>query len=260
MTERRLGSSAGECERDEIPQAAEDIRWEAFWELLDLAAAECGLSVSGLAKAAGLDATALNPSKRFAPDGRRRWLRMDTVFRLLDIAEISLARFAEAMEQGAARGNVKPGAQTALPEYALLRATSFSHLAVTGLFDRAFLPAGRPRGSVVARRRLDASASPWGEIAAPITGCGPHDYAVRLNTVDYEPVFRDSSLLVIAPDAALHSGDRALLHGEGVVPRIVRIQILSADEATVVSLIGDVSETIDLSQRLVLHRIVAATL
>ncbi|MBO1360946.1 hypothetical protein J2D73_14240 [Acetobacter sacchari] len=260
MTERRLGRSAGGDERDETPRADEDVRWQAFWELLDLAAAERGLSVSGLAKAAGLDSTALNPSKRFAPDGRRRWLRMDTVFRLLDIAEISLARFAEAMEQGAARGNVKPGVQTALPEYALLRATSFSHLAVTGLFDRAFLPVGRPRGNVVARRRHDASAYPWGEIAAPITGCGPHDYAVRLDTADYEPVFRDNSLLVMAPDAALHSGDRALLHGEGLVPRIVRIQILNADTATVVSSIGDVAETVDLSLRLVLHRIVAATL
>ena len=41
-----------------------------IWTALDMLAMQHGLSASGLAKAAGLDPTSFNKSKRFTPAGR----------------------------------------------------------------------------------------------------------------------------------------------------------------------------------------------
>ena len=49
---------------------------ESVWAAIDQLAARHGLSPSGLAKKAGLDPTAFNPSKRHGSDGRpRAWYR-----------------------------------------------------------------------------------------------------------------------------------------------------------------------------------------
>ena len=44
-----------------------------LWAAIDAIAEAQGLSVSALAKKAGLDASALNHSKRVSPDGHLRW-------------------------------------------------------------------------------------------------------------------------------------------------------------------------------------------
>ncbi|MEM6671011.1 MAG: helix-turn-helix transcriptional regulator [Pseudomonadota bacterium] len=54
-----------------------------LWQALDLLAAENGLSPSGLAKSAGLDATAFNPSKRVTRDGRLRWPGAETLVKVM---------------------------------------------------------------------------------------------------------------------------------------------------------------------------------
>lgn len=68
-----------------------------IWRALDRLAAANGLSPSGLAKSAGLDATAFNPSKRVTRDGRLRWPGAETLAkvmaatgaRLTDIAQLA---------------------------------------------------------------------------------------------------------------------------------------------------------------------------
>lgn len=52
------------------------MKYEQVWEAVDKLANINGLSPSGLAKKAGLDATTFNKSKRTRPDGKkggRRW-------------------------------------------------------------------------------------------------------------------------------------------------------------------------------------------
>ena len=44
-----------------------------IWTAIDALARRYGLSPSGLARRAGLDATAFNPSKRMTTEGRPRW-------------------------------------------------------------------------------------------------------------------------------------------------------------------------------------------
>src|SRR5215217_7288794 len=70
------------------------MRHDDIWRAIDALAAEHGLSASGLARRAGLDATAFNPSKRIGGDGRARWPStesMEPVFRDGDIVVVSPA-------------------------------------------------------------------------------------------------------------------------------------------------------------------------
>ena len=64
-----------------------------IWTALDALAARRGLSASGLAKAAGLDATSFNPSKR-GNEGRPRWPSTESLMRVLQATSLSLGEFA----------------------------------------------------------------------------------------------------------------------------------------------------------------------
>jgi len=65
-----------------------------IWRALDTLAAESGLSASGLAKRAGLDATTFNPSKRVMPDGRARWPSTESLAKALGAVGAGLDSFA----------------------------------------------------------------------------------------------------------------------------------------------------------------------
>lgn len=54
------------------------------WRALDDLAERQGLSTSGLAKLAGLDATSFNPSKRITRDGRLRWPSVETLTKVAE--------------------------------------------------------------------------------------------------------------------------------------------------------------------------------
>src|SRR3979409_2600001 len=51
----------------------EMLTHDQIWGAMDRLAERSGLSPSGLAKAAGLDPTSFNKSKRITPEGRERW-------------------------------------------------------------------------------------------------------------------------------------------------------------------------------------------
>src|SRR5215210_98812 len=69
------------------------------WTAVDTLAARHGYSPSGLAKAAGLDATAFNPSKRSNPDsGRERWPNMNSIAKVLAVTSTTFVAFAEMVE------------------------------------------------------------------------------------------------------------------------------------------------------------------
>lgn len=65
------------------------------WRAFDRLAVENNLSVSGLARLSGLDATTFNKSKRVFPSGKERWPSMCTVAKVLNSLHMSLADFAE---------------------------------------------------------------------------------------------------------------------------------------------------------------------
>ncbi|WP_414476237.1 hypothetical protein [Microvirga sp. M2] len=65
-----------------------------LWDVIDLVAQQRGMSVSGLARKAGLDPTAFNKSKRVSPDGRDRWPSTETLAKILSCTEMDLSAFA----------------------------------------------------------------------------------------------------------------------------------------------------------------------
>ena len=69
-----------------------------IWAAIDAIAEARGLSVSALAKKAGLDASALNLSKRVSPDGHMRWPSTETLSRILAAADMDLRALADIVD------------------------------------------------------------------------------------------------------------------------------------------------------------------
>ncbi|MDE7546414.1 helix-turn-helix transcriptional regulator [Acetobacter fabarum] len=168
-----------------------------FWHTLDMLARERGFTPSALARAAGLDATALNPSRRVGAGGATRWPSLPTLLRVLDVLQVPLAVFARSV--------AGEGLHPAMPDegVGLLHTLAYSMLDQKGVFDQH----GLPCGPVWARE-----ASPgqwWGE---------PDAYVVRVDTDGMEPVVRDGGAVVVVPSLPLREGDRVLMHGPGREP------------------------------------------
>jgi phage repressor protein C with HTH and peptisase S24 domain len=69
------------------------------WAALDALAERFGLSASGLAKVAGLDATSFNPSKRVSSNGRQRWPSTETVAKVLAATGTTFEMFTELLNE-----------------------------------------------------------------------------------------------------------------------------------------------------------------
>ncbi|MGN0929265.1 MAG: hypothetical protein ACI4N3_01345 [Alphaproteobacteria bacterium] len=70
---------------------------KSLWNVIDKIAYINGISVSLLAKNAGLDGTAFNKSKRFYLSGKCRWLSMRTISKILEVSDMELGDFCEYM-------------------------------------------------------------------------------------------------------------------------------------------------------------------
>jgi phage repressor protein C with HTH and peptisase S24 domain len=102
-----------------------------LWKAVDNLARREGLSPSGLARRAGLDATSFNPSKRFGAGDppRPRWPSTESVTLILQATGVSLADFAALADDA-------PQTASTVPLLGLARAGQ------DGFFDDAGLPAG----------------------------------------------------------------------------------------------------------------------
>ena len=102
-----------------------------LWKALDALARREGLSASGLALRAGLDATSFNPSKRFGSGDppRPRWPSTESLTRILEATRLSLGEFADLADDAVQ-------AATTIPLLGLAQAGA------DGFFDDAGLPTG----------------------------------------------------------------------------------------------------------------------
>jgi phage repressor protein C with HTH and peptisase S24 domain len=71
---------------------------QQIWAAIDALADQRGWSVGRLAVKAGLDATALNPSKRVGIGAKPRWPSTETLCKLLSASDTSFSRFAEMVD------------------------------------------------------------------------------------------------------------------------------------------------------------------
>lgn len=102
-----------------------------LWRAIDALARRQGLTPSGLARLAGLDATSFNPSKRQNPGDppRLRWPSTESLTRILDVTGVTLGDFAALADEA-------PTVRSSVPMLGLAQAGS------DGFFDDAGLPAG----------------------------------------------------------------------------------------------------------------------
>ncbi len=176
------------------------MKHDDIWRALDTLAAEYGLSASGLAKKAGLDATTFNPSKRRMPDGRARWPSTESLAKVLDATGASLELFTSLVTGSATVTTARPPRR--IPLLGMAQAGG------NGFFDDAGFPVG---GS-------------WDEVSLPEIG-DPHAYALEIAGDSMEPVFRDGDMVVISPAAPIRRGDRVVLRtvaGEVMAKQLAR--------------------------------------
>ena len=74
------------------------LKNESLWKAIDRLARTNHFSCSGMARAAGLDPTTFNRSKRASKYGQPRWLSMETIAKILYVTHTSFAQFAEYLD------------------------------------------------------------------------------------------------------------------------------------------------------------------
>jgi phage repressor protein C with HTH and peptisase S24 domain len=152
-----------------------------IWAALDRLAARSGLSASGLAKKAGLDPTTFNKSKRVTPDGRERWPSTESLAKSLAATGTSLGTFVHLIDDGAG------------PAIPVLPSIRFEEAAANGYFNDHGIPTGQG----------------WGESPFPSL-TGDKAYALEIAGDHMAPVYRDGTILIVLPAAAIRKGDRVV--------------------------------------------------
>jgi phage repressor protein C with HTH and peptisase S24 domain len=169
-----------------------------IWSAIDALARSRHMSASGLAKAAGLDPTSFNKSKRISGDTppRPRWPSTESVAKVLAATGASFAEFAQLAEPAEQRGR-------AVPLIGLAQAGA------QGFFDDAGYPAGHG----------------WDEVELPTFG-REGAYALEISGDSMAPVYRDGDIIVVAPDMEPRRGDRVVVKtkdGEVMAKELARL-------------------------------------
>lgn len=159
---------------------------EELWQAIDRLAQMKGLSASGLAKKANLDATTFNPSKRIGLNAKKRWPSTESLSKILQATDMSMEDFVALLD---GNFNLKGDAK---PQRMMLG--SLSSLELDSMFDAAGFPVGEQWDSY----RFEGLGDALG-------------YFVEVSNYDYEPVFRDGAMLFIAPQEKIQRRDRMLM-------------------------------------------------
>ncbi|MCB1478926.1 MAG: helix-turn-helix transcriptional regulator [Tepidamorphaceae bacterium] len=160
---------------------------EQVWAAIDGLAARNGFSASGLAKAAGLDPTTFNKSKRFSADGRPRWPNTESIARILDATGATMGDFMSLVATSAAHaGRFAP--QKPIPLIGLAEAGS------QGFFDDGGFPVG----------------TGWEEVSLPAVG-DEHAYALKVSGDSMLPLYRSGDVIIVSPGERIRPGDRVVV-------------------------------------------------
>ncbi len=153
------------------------VQHSQIWRAIDSLAERRGLTPSGLARAAGLDPTTFNRSKRVAPDGRPRWPSTESLARALEATGVSMEDFAASTST----------ARRTIPIVGLARAGA------DGFFDEAGFP-----------------ASPAETVRFPDVE-GDSVYALEVTGDSMAPLYREGDIVVVRPGVAVRRGDRVVV-------------------------------------------------
>lgn len=156
---------------------------EGIWAAVDALAARHEMSASGLAKAAGLDPTTFNKSKRMSREGKPRWPSTESIAKILSATNSNLSDFVNLLDQSGSSGR---SAQR-LPVLPLHAVTENGH----------FNEAGQPIGAA------------WDEVVFP--DMQDNDaFALEVQEDEYAPIYKDGDILILSPQAEIRRGDRVV--------------------------------------------------
>jgi phage repressor protein C with HTH and peptisase S24 domain len=175
---------------------------ERVWAAIDALAERHSLSVSGLAKRAGLDSTAFNKSKRQSTDGRLRWPSTESLAKIIEATGASLDEFL-ALVEGSAAARPPEGrpARRSFARTVSVPLLGFARAGTGGFFEDA----GFPEGQGLDLIELPAQA-------------GENSYALKVRGDSMLPLYRDGDVLIVQPDASVRKGDRVVVRtGAGEV-------------------------------------------
>ena len=170
-----------------------------IWNAIDALARRYGLSPSGLAKRAGLDATAFNRSKRVTAEGRARWPTTESLAKVLAATGASFEEFVELLD-GEGPSLRKPAQP--IPLIGLTQAGG------GGFFDDGGFPVG----------------GGWDQIRFPRVE-DDNAYALEVTGDSMEPLYREGDILIVSPNSAARKGDRVVVRttdGEVMAKVLVR--------------------------------------
>jgi phage repressor protein C with HTH and peptisase S24 domain len=156
---------------------------ERVWAAIDALASRHGMTASGLARKAGLDATSFNKSKRISPEGRERWPSTESISKILRATGATLEDFLRLVE----------------PSGSLRR----SMIPMIGLTDAS-------SGKILTEEGAPAGGPGWDELEFPDFG-QEKVFALEVTGDSMAPLYRDGDVLIVSPTAAPRKGDRVVV-------------------------------------------------
>lgn len=153
------------------------MQHDDLWRAIDALATRHNLTPSGLAKAAGLDPTTFNRSKRFSSDGRARWPSTESLARALEACGASLDDLAV----------LASSSPRTIPIVGMARAGA------NGFFDDSGFPVGADE--TVRFPNVEADRV----------------YALEISGDSMAPLYREGDVVVVQPGASVRRGDRVVV-------------------------------------------------
>lgn len=160
------------------------MKYEQVWNAVDKLAKSKGLSPSGLAKLAGLDATTFNKSKRLRPDGNKRWPSLESINKILEVCNLS---FDDFYNLGEISCDNNDDTQNLIPFIKLSQLNSKNNFS---------------------DKNIDTST--WKKIIFP--DAKDVLYAIEMDSNKYHPIFRDGTVILASVNSDIRKGDRVVVY------------------------------------------------
>ncbi|MDD9910099.1 MAG: helix-turn-helix transcriptional regulator [Ahrensia sp.] len=168
-----------------------------LWQAIDALAQQNDMSVSRLARNAGLDPTTFNKSKRTSSDGRPRWPSTESLAKIMQTTGTTMDEFTGLMDAKTASmpsgfREADEQAQFAMPQAIPL--LGLAQAGSGGYFDNSGFPVGQG----------------WDAVDFPKPD-GQSVYALEISGDSMMPFYRDGDLIIVSPEASVRRGDRVVV-------------------------------------------------
>lgn len=171
------------------------MHYNEVWTAVDKLAKLQGLSPSGLAKKAGLDATTFNKSKRLRPDGKKRWPSLESLNKITDVSGISFDQFCRLGKED----------ETTIPLNNAIPFIKLSKLKNCDISDKQIV------------------SDDWKMIRFP--DANENLFAVEITGNKTAPYFPDGTMLIISKNSGVRRNDKIVIlktDGDTEIKRFIR--------------------------------------